>query len=196
MKKLCRKGTVHPSPPLISDPLAFLPAAILTLAAALSPEDKEVLAYLISCSSGNNRRNLSSTVTIGGGDHHPPSFSCSCFGCYMSYWAKWDSSPNRQQIHEIIDVFEEGLAQSKKEKNKRERRKRSSKGSDELKRSESSPNKDEFSESEWVEETRIGGGGDEAEAFGGGDEGEEGLDKGPMKKFVSFIGEKLWSVWA
>ncbi|KAJ6737888.1 F12F1.11-RELATED [Salix koriyanagi] len=50
MKKLYCKGTVHPSTPIISDHLSFLPVTILTLAAALSPEDREVLAYLISCS--------------------------------------------------------------------------------------------------------------------------------------------------
>ena len=51
MKKLYHKGTVHPSPPLISDQFSFLSAAILTLVEALSPEDREVLSYLISHSS-------------------------------------------------------------------------------------------------------------------------------------------------
>ncbi|KAA8515574.1 hypothetical protein F0562_018815 [Nyssa sinensis] len=189
MKKLYRKGTVHPSPPLISDQLAFLPATILTLTAALSPEDREVLAYLISSSFGNfsgNRRNNQMTTIGGGGGKgrdHPASFNCNCFRCYMSYWVRWDSSPNRQLIHEIIDAFEEGLVQSKKEKNKKERRKRVSNRSDELKRPELSLGKEEFGESESVDE--IGGG--DGEVCGGGDgndEGEEGFEKSSVRKFV------------
>ncbi|CBI33235.3 unnamed protein product, partial [Vitis vinifera] len=128
MKKLYRKGTVHPSPPpVISDQhLAFLPSAILTLAAALSPEDREVLAYLLSCSgtytSGNRK-----TTTQKSGDH-PPLFNCNCFRCYTSYWVKWDSSPNRQLIHEIIDAVEDGLVQSKNPKSRKERRRKGGNG--------------------------------------------------------------------
>ncbi|MCD7466063.1 hypothetical protein HAX54_002413 [Datura stramonium] len=266
MKKLYRKGTVHPSPPLISDHLSFLPVAILTLAAALSQEDKEVLAYLISCSSGEfsgnrrttqkstttnpapatstggggggsgdqllsgnfsgNRRNTHQKSTTpnsasessgggskgiasanGGGAEHVPSFNCYCFSCYMSYWVKWDSSPNRQLIHEILDAYEDGL-QNKKAKSKKERRNKngsslkkngSSNGdvgsSGELKKSssESSLNKNGSGSTELdpVEETSGGGGGDEEET-GGGDEGTE---KGSVRKFVSFLGERIWSVW-
>ncbi|XP_075080736.1 uncharacterized protein LOC107762962 [Nicotiana tabacum] len=278
MKKLYRKGTVHPTPPLVSDHLSFLPAAILTLAAALSQEDKEVLAYLISCSPGSgnfpgdvstNRRNIhklktpnsasetavsgakscssavsgggraervlsgefsgnrrnthklktpnSATETSGGGTKggaamsggvsggadHPASFNCDCFSCYMSYWAKWDLSPNRQLIHEILDAYEEGL-QSKKEKSKKERRNKNkgyssnSSGSVELKKTSSESNlningsvPDGSGESDPVEETSGNhGGGDEDESGG-----EEGGEKGSVRKFVSFIGEKIWSVW-
>ncbi|XP_057497235.1 uncharacterized protein LOC130781976 [Actinidia eriantha] len=204
MKKLYRKGTVHPSPPLISDHLAFLPAAILTLAGALSPEDKEVLAYLISCSSSNfsgNRKNTHKTaaeaVTSSNGDH-PPSFTCDCFRCYTSFWVRWDLSPNRQLIHEIIDAFEDGLARGKIEKNRRERRKKGTKGSGELTRSELGMSQGKFGESDSVEEIRggSGGGGD----GGGGEdccggEVEEGIEKGSVRKLVSFIGERLWGVW-
>lgn len=233
MKKLYRKGTVHPTPPLVSDHLSFLPVAILTLAAALSQEDKEVLAYLISCSTGSgklsgdfstNRRNThklktpnSATETSGGGTKggaamsggvsggadHPASFNCDCFSCYMSYWAKWDLSPNRQLIHEILDAYEEGL-QSKKEKSKKERRNKNkgyssnSSGSVELKKTSSESNlningsvPDGSGESDPVEETSGNhGGGDEDESGG-----EEGGEKGSVRKFVSFIGEKIWSVW-
>lgn len=277
MKKLYRKGTVHPSPPLISDHLSFLPVAILTLAAALSQEEKEVLAYLISCSSGEvsgnrrtthksnttnpppatsipvagelsgdfsgNRRNthhksatpnsgsensgggsgskgFSAAVHggvhggVGGGADHLSSFNCYCFSCYMSYWVKWDSSPNRQLIHEILDAYEDGL-QNKKEKSKKERR---NKNGSSLKQSGSSLNKKgssngdvgssvelkksstEFSfnknvsvsgsgQSDPVEETsgNHGGGGDEEETGGG--------ERGSVRKFVSFLGERIWSVW-
>ncbi|KAL6990705.1 hypothetical protein U1Q18_008825 [Sarracenia purpurea var. burkii] len=206
MKKLYRKGTVHPSPPLISDHLAFLPATILTLASALSAEDREVLAYLISCSSGNfpdNRRTTHKTSTaVGGGKggDHPPSFNCNCFRCYTSYWVRWDSSPNRQLIHEVIDAFEDGLAQSKKkDKKRKERKKRASKGAgDELKRSEMSSGTDEFADSGYMEETctGTGTGGGEEDCGGGAADGEQGFEKGSVRKLVSFIGERIWSVWA
>ncbi|KAG5561295.1 hypothetical protein RHGRI_004356 [Rhododendron griersonianum] len=189
MKNLYRrKGTVHPSPPLISDHLAFLPATILTLAAALSPEDREVLAYLISCSSTgsfschqktNTHKKLLATSTSSG--DHPPSFTCNCFRCYTSYWVRWDSSPSRQTIHEIIDAFEEEQlgGQSKREKSRRERRKRGSKRSGELiKGTESVVGlnyKDELGESESVEENIISACGGEDCGEG---EGEEEVEKG------------------
>ncbi|XP_047939873.1 uncharacterized protein LOC125187344 [Salvia hispanica] len=112
MKKLYKKSTVHPTPSVVSEHLlSFLPAAILALTAALSPAEREVLAYLIS------RRKS----TPAPGDDHAACFNCNCFRCYMSYWAKWDSSPNRQLIHEAIDAFEE--KESRKDKTKKERRK-------------------------------------------------------------------------
>lgn len=277
MKKLYRKGTVHPSPPLISDHLSFLPAAILTLAAALSQEDKEVLAYLISCSSGEfsgnrrtthksnttnqpapasnpaagefsgefsgNRRNThlkSATPNSGsdnpgsggggggqkgavsaaahGGADHLSSFNCYCFSCYMSYWVKWDSSPNRQLIHEILDAYEDGL-QSKKEKSKKERR---NKNGSSLKQNGSSMNKNgsskddtgssaelkkSSSESSLNKKGSGSGSGlgsgqtdpvEETSGSHGGDGDEEeigGVEKGSVRKFVSFLGEKIWSVW-
>ncbi|GAB4826519.1 hypothetical protein Ancab_033415 [Ancistrocladus abbreviatus] len=220
MKKLYRKGTVHPSPPLISDHLAYLPAAILTLTAALTAEDREVLAYLLSCSgnsppdTNNPRNNISSSntaTTNGGGKKtaksgdHPPSFSCNCFRCYMSYWVRWDSSPNRQLIHEIIDAFEDGLAQNigKSGKNGRRERKKNKgfngsplhgqmnqRGS----AAELDFRKDELTQPESAAETSGGGvcsDGSEGGCGGGDEEGE----KGSVRKFMSFIGEKIWSVW-
>ncbi|KAG2269642.1 hypothetical protein Bca4012_062663 [Brassica carinata] len=114
------KGKVHPSPsPLPPSSfsssskgddclsvLNLLPAVILVLVSALSPEDKQVLAYLItrsfkttirsSCDSKNNKSKA-------------PVFDCECFDCYMSYWLRWDSSPNRELIHQIIEAFEDHL---------------------------------------------------------------------------------------
>ncbi|KAG4929183.1 hypothetical protein AAZX31_17G008800 [Glycine max] len=201
MKKLYRKGTVHPSPspspPTISDHLSFLPAAILTLTLSLSPKDQEVLAYLISCSSssssttnfsGNHRRNPKVVVD---GDH-PPVFNCSCFRCYMSYWVRWNSSPNHQLIHEIIDTFEDSLAHTTKPSRKDKRNKRGSKTKpSELTRSEfpSSPPEsvpESSSSSAGAGEVEAGQGGD-----GGGDE-----EKGSVRRFVSFIGERIWGAWA
>ncbi|CAB4275688.1 unnamed protein product [Prunus armeniaca] len=222
MKKLYRKGTVHPSPPIISDQLAFLPATILTLAAALSPEDREVLAYLISCS--NSSINLSSSSSSsssygsrkstaasaakkgaakgsGSGGDHPARFNCDCFRCYKSYWVRWDESPNRQLIHEIIDAFEDGLlAESKGQANskynnnnsrKERRNKRGHNGgsSGELKRSELSLKKKELAQAHMADQETGGGG-------GGGEVDEEDSEKGSVRRFVSFVGERIWGVWS
>ncbi|OIW14020.1 hypothetical protein TanjilG_09371 [Lupinus angustifolius] len=198
MKKLYRRGTVHPSPPIITDHLSFLPTAILTLAAALSPQDREVLSYLISCSSnnnfsGNSHRNTANNSTATAGDH-APLFHCSCFRCYMSYWVRWDSSPNRELIHEIIDEFEDWLAQqsnNKKGKNgkkeKRNKKKRlNNKRETELVDSVS----DVSSELESVENSSSSNNNSE----GCGDKVEE-EEKGPVRRFVSFIGQSIWGVW-
>lgn len=44
--------------------------------------------------------------------HTTPLFECDCFDCYTSSWFKWDSSPNRELIHQAIEAFEESLATS------------------------------------------------------------------------------------
>ncbi|KAK7262113.1 hypothetical protein RJT34_29673 [Clitoria ternatea] len=183
MKKLYRKGTVHPSPPTISDHLSFLPAAILTLTLSLSPQDREVLAYLIAA---NPRRK-----EVVDGDH-PPLFNCTCFRCYMSYWVRWNSSPNHQLIHQIIDSFEDSLAQpSKPHSNKNNRRnKRTSNNSKPSHLLASSP--PSLSESQ---PESGGGNGGEVEAEQGGD-GVEDEEKGSVRRFVSFIGERIWGAWA
>ncbi|XP_022716180.1 uncharacterized protein LOC111275244 [Durio zibethinus] len=200
MKKLRRGGTVHPSP-ITTDHLSFLPATILTLAAALSPEDREVLTYLISCSTndfGNfsshpksTPKNPTKRIIISRSDHdHPPLFTCDCFRCYMSYWVRWDSSPNRQLIHEIIDAFEDGLTKTNKTKSKKDRKKKG--GGADLKRPDLSLRKNDSIESKSVEESSSSGSGD-GELCGA--DGEEGTDKGSVRRFVNFIGEKIWNVW-
>lgn len=221
MKKLYRKGTVHPSPPLISDHLAFLPAAILTLTAALTQEDREVLAYLISCSgssagtlTGNRKSTPKSSASAaasargggGGGSFkggdHPPLFSCSCFGCYTSYWARWDASPKRQLIHEIIDAFEDWLVRSRTANNKGSRKERRRRGltgseSDDLKRSELGSSRGESESAEAVNGSIAGRGevcGDE-DAGADDDDDVAGVDKGSVRKLVSLIGERIWNVW-
>ncbi|KAE8700449.1 mitochondrial pyruvate carrier 2-like [Hibiscus syriacus] len=210
MKKLYRRGTVHPSPQITTDHLSFLPAAILTLATALSPEDREVLAYLISCSN-NDFGNLSShgkstqkypakrnmSFSSCRDRDHPPIFRCDCFRCYMSFWVRWDSSPNRQLIHEIIDAFEDGLAQSKKTKSKKDRKKKNggsgTNGSGGLKPADLNFRKDESNELKSVEVSSSSNG------CGGevcGDDGEEeGTEKGTVRRFVNFIGERIFNVW-
>ncbi|KAF7840567.1 neurogenic protein mastermind [Senna tora] len=174
MKKLYRKGTVHPSPPAISDQLSFLPATILTLAAALSPEDREVLAYLISGAAKGG-----GGAAVEGGDH-PPLFTCSCFSCYMSYWIRWDSSPNQQLIHEIIDAFEDWLAQSGKSGKSNRKEKRNNKRD---------------SKKQQSEESISGGGGDGCADEGSNGDGIQDEEKGSVRRFVSFIGERIWGAW-
>ncbi|XVF02798.1 hypothetical protein REPUB_Repub04eG0205300 [Reevesia pubescens] len=115
--------------------LKLLPAAILTLASVLSLEDREVLAYMItrslkttttttnsslvsqdySSSKKRSSKKPSATTTAkltqksGGSSHKPPVFDCDCFHCYTSYWFRWDSSPNRELIHQVIEAFEDHL---------------------------------------------------------------------------------------
>ncbi|CAI9755099.1 unnamed protein product [Fraxinus pennsylvanica] len=197
MKKMYKKGTVHPTPPLVSDQLlSFLPATILTLTAALSLEDREVLAYLISCSStnfSNHPRKNTLKITSTASDDHRPSFNCYCFSCYTSYWVRWDSSPNRQLIHEIIDAFEDGLQmQNKKEKSKRERRKSRRNNchkSDESKVSEMSLSKNEFTESNSTAESAISSDAEDEQMA------EEELERGSVGGFLNFLGERFWGVW-
>ncbi|WJX96934.1 hypothetical protein P8452_78068 [Trifolium repens] len=174
MKKLYRrKGTVHPS----SDQLSFLPEAIFTLTIALSPSDKEILAYLISCSSssfnGNSRRKTNDIVD----GEHLPLFHCSCFHCYMSYWIRWNSSPNHKLIHKIIDDFEDFLSQTA---NKRKKKNKKSSNSN---RKSSESNRSEL---ESVVQSNSSNIIDSVEV--------ENEEKGglSLRKFASFIGERIW----
>lgn len=136
--KIKNKGKVYPSPSSSSSSsngdylsvLKLLPAAILALASVLSLEDREVLAYLITrsiktttataSSSSSIQRKASKKAATGGSNsnsnsnsnnnHRPPVFDCDCFDCYTSYWFRWDSSPNRELIHQAIEAFEDHLA--------------------------------------------------------------------------------------
>ncbi|GAV62424.1 hypothetical protein CFOL_v3_05947 [Cephalotus follicularis] len=200
MKKLYKKGKVHPSPPpptttTIIGHLSFLPATILSLTVALSPEDREVLAYLISCygststsnnvnMTGRHRKTTHKSVELGrsaSGDHDPM-FQCNCFGCYTSFWARWDSSPNRQLIHEILEEYEEGLFKEKKGAAKK--KKRGKRLCDDFKVCK----EDELSELDSVD---VGDGG--PEGSGGGGDAE--VEKGSLRRIVSFIGERVWKFW-
>ncbi|KAM7484042.1 hypothetical protein LguiA_000051 [Lonicera macranthoides] len=129
--KVRNKGKVYPSPSLTccSPPntdalsvLNLLPTAILALASVLSLQDKEVLAYMIT-------RSLKSTNPVEENKkksiiHKPPLFDCDCFDCYTSYWFRWDSSPNRELIHQAIEAFEEHLSNGEISKKKSTRGKR------------------------------------------------------------------------
>nr|GEV82328.1 hypothetical protein [Tanacetum cinerariifolium] len=189
MKKLYNhtKGKIHPSPPpppsstTVNHHLSLLPLAIATLAAVLSPEDQETLAYLLL--TGNKQKSTGTSVD------HAPMFTCNCFGCYTSYWARWDASPNRKKIHEIIDVYEDGLVHSKKNgKSRKERKPNKGFGSagvnaahalhapmDDAARQSHAPVQDEVKKCECEEEVVT--------------------EKGSVRKIVSFIGERIWGVW-
>ena len=144
--KIKNKGKVHPSPSsssssssndreVVLSVLKLLPAAVLALASVLSLEDREVLAYLItkslktpSSSSSESKKKsskkaLNSTNNGGGGgsshSHRPPMFDCDCFDCYTSYWVRWDSSPNRELIHQVIEAFEDHLTNGEKSSSKK-----------------------------------------------------------------------------
>ncbi|PPR85488.1 hypothetical protein GOBAR_AA35200 [Gossypium barbadense] len=120
MKKLYNKDKVHPSPPspTVRDHLSLLPATILSLVAALSFQDKEVLAYLISCCNTNSSSGFCAvTMVYDNKKEHDPRFECKCLRCYMCFWGRWDKSPNRELIHEVIEavaVAEKGSAKVNK----------------------------------------------------------------------------------
>lgn len=198
MKQLYRKkGKVHPSPP-ISDPLSLLPATILTLTVALSPEEKEVLAYLISCSGSSNcnfsgdRRVTRKSSEGSSGKDHPPLFHCDCFRCYMSYWVRWDSSPNRQLIHEIIDALEDGSAEKMTTKRKKDRKKKDSKSlTDKTPPFVERSDVDELGAPEAAEVSSCDG--DVGEI--GDEDGDVAPDKGTLRKLLGSIGEKILGVW-
>jgi hypothetical protein len=140
MKTLCPKGgKIHPSP--VEDPVraAFrlLPAAILVLVAGLGPEDREVLAYLVTVPVEDGlarepavplsekqapaRRRVGDTSAawaVG----HPPTHGCGCVDCYMSFWARWNRSPERDRIQDALQAFEEHLAAPPSSSRRRGRR--------------------------------------------------------------------------
>ncbi|KAK9084736.1 hypothetical protein Sjap_025147 [Stephania japonica] len=170
MKKLYnKKGKVHPTPPTISDHLAFLPATILALTAALSPEDRE----------------------------------CNCFRCYMSYWVRWDASPNRKLIHDVIDAFEEEELMKVKQCSKKGKKEKKKMNGRDLKMN--NINEQESSSTTIVnhdDQVEINGGDllnvDQVE--GSSDDvvaHEDGVEErgSVVRRFVSFVGEKIWGVW-
>ncbi|KAE8730119.1 Detected protein of unknown function [Hibiscus syriacus] len=135
--KLKNKGKVYPTPSPSSSSgqdhlsiLNLLPPASLLLISVLSLDDREVLAYMITRSlktttNNNNHSFISRDSSSKKGSskkhptpppaaatksaHKPPVFDCDCFDCYTSYWFRWDSSPNRELIHQAIESFEEHL---------------------------------------------------------------------------------------
>ena len=183
------KKKIHPSTPPISDHLSLLPATILTLTVALSPEDRQVLAYLISCSANSNSFSSQQNKTKAKAKFidHAPQFECSCFRCYMSYWVRWNNSPNREIIHDIIDAYEDGLVKKKGGGgNSGSNGLKSKKGK---RRGNYNSNPGESEEKGKLKEAK------QAELSFQGEEGGS-LDKeSSVKKIVSFLGGRIWGVW-
>ncbi|CAL9039431.1 unnamed protein product, partial [Musa banksii] len=216
MKKLGNgKGRrVHPVPP----PGAALPAAVMALAAVLTAEDQEVLAYLLSGGGGGRWREQRRRRA------HPPELECGCFGCYKSFWARWDASPNRHVIHRIIDAVEESLEARECDRGGGGRRRRRS-GRGGNKGAILAPNATAVAEAEEAADSlRVEGkvspaldaehfphdDGDDYDDDDGEDEDDEDDDeeeqemnesnnnnksKNSVRRFMSFIGETVWGVW-
>ncbi|KAI0502604.1 hypothetical protein KFK09_017559 [Dendrobium nobile] len=213
MKKLYNgKGKrIHPSPPPSSpwDFLAALPAALLNLAAALSPEEKEVLVYLLSdgatgfptdIASGKNKPQQSPHQQR---KSHPPELGCGCFGCYKSFWARWNASPNHHLIHHILDAVEESLESQSIPSARRRRRRRGSRHKDPGEESVPSASSAALEVSNRVDDD----GDDEGYDDNVGEEEDEDFDRivevtgdggdgrSSVRRLVSFIGERVWGVW-
>ncbi|KAK5784300.1 uncharacterized protein LOC108471423 [Gossypium arboreum] len=181
MEKLYNKDKVHPSPPspTVRDHLSLLPATILSLVAALSFQDKEVLAYLISCCNTNSSSGFSAvTMVYDNKKEHDPRFECKCLRCYMCFWGRWDKSPNRELIHEVIEAYEEELLKKqakKKKKKKKGRRKRvavAEKGS--AKVNKYVKKNCQIGDDEIIREVES--------------------EKGSIRKMARFIGDSIWGV--
>lgn len=200
MKKLYNgKGKkIHPSP-APSSPcdlvLAVLPSAILTLAAALSAEEKEVLAYLLS---GGAIAGQGKVVGKKNAQQHPPELGCCCFGCYKSFWARWDKSPNRHLIHHILDAVEESIEPLPLPSGRRRRRRfnchkdfeeEGFSAAEEKVRPAEEDGKDKRYEEEDYREIEEEAENNEAEAV------TSVSSTGTVRRFVSFIGERVWAIW-
>lgn len=107
----------------------------------------------------------------------------------MSYWARWDSSPNRQLIHEIIDAYEDGLTSEKQPRNSGTRKERRNRRRFNTRSGESKqPNSGnaELGQLESMREMKS--------TSNGSGSAEEVAENGLLRRFLSFIAEKIWGV--
>ncbi|KAL5215757.1 hypothetical protein ABZP36_007158 [Zizania latifolia] len=218
MKKLYQgKGRrVHPAPAQVDAAAAAavaLPAAVLALASALTAEEQEVLAYLLSGggAAGGRRRCRGA---------HPPEMGCGCFSCYKSFWARWDASPNRHLIHRIIDAVEEGggaggggTGPPRRPPRRRRRGRRGGGDCEEDAADSSEANANvqhlhhQLSGFDGGEDRDYEGDGDDEEEEGNSMDGEvddetalaendcSNGEKSTVGRLVRFIGEKVWAAW-
>ncbi|KAL3818709.1 hypothetical protein ACJIZ3_004614 [Penstemon smallii] len=130
--KMKNKGKVHPFTSSSSSSstqnkdiftvLKLLPTAIFALISVLSLPEREVLAYMITRSLKSTnptqyKKNSSKKQFLDGHDHKSPAlFDCDCFDCYTSFWFRWDSSPNRELIHQAIEAFDDHLNKGEQSK--------------------------------------------------------------------------------
>ncbi|KAJ1694913.1 hypothetical protein LUZ63_011611 [Rhynchospora breviuscula] len=174
---------IHPTPAQVSP---ALPVAVAALAVALSPEEKDVLFYLLSVASGQ-------PTNLQKSPEHSPDLGCGCFSCYKVFWERWDSSPNRQVIHEIIEKVEAS------EEGKSRRKSCRARGKD--RKSSVESNEEEMKEESLVEEADHEHDNcnvshdDHDDGSVHHDSCSEGGNKSSVVgRFVRFIGEKL--LWA
>ncbi|XP_021286921.1 uncharacterized protein LOC110418502 [Herrania umbratica] len=231
--KVKKKGAVYPplsspsSPVCYRDPnsvLKLLPVAILTLALPLPPQDQEVLAYMIT-------RSIISTTNPSTFNHQSknkckkgkaPLFQCGCFDCYTRFWHRWDSSPNRDLIHQVIEAFEDHLLQNEvsKKHNKAARKKDKEiyesnvVSVNALHREQSQDSEISMVENEALAEAENGGGrgGPEHEGEGNVDDevtgnlemevvtvatgaSHKGLARKVLPDVVGLFNSRLWSLW-
>lgn len=133
----------------------------------------------------------------------------------MSYWIRWDSSPNRQLIDEIIDTFEQdgpsssSLAQKGKSKSKKEKRRKNNKGLPEKSNGNQTGQQDVMKRScsELLPLSEVAGGSRstqemvdevnevESREDSSDDDGRDGREETSVRRFMGFLGEKIWSIW-
>lgn len=110
-----------------SSPLRLLPPSAQPLASSLSPQDLSVLAYLVAFSllssppslkpckprppSPFPKPHLSPSLSpkASPSASHKPCFSCHCFDCYSDFWSRWNASPRRDVIDQILDLLDHHL---------------------------------------------------------------------------------------
>ncbi|KAG0494971.1 hypothetical protein HPP92_005965 [Vanilla planifolia] len=211
------KGRIHPSPGATTGSshgealavLRLLPAAILSLTAALGNDDKEVLAYLIMRSIGGSTEFAGKCRNGKPGEPHGPLFDCGCFECYTSFWYRWDCSPDSELIHQAIEAFEDHLASSERGVKGRRRERRILELSEKGKRKGkekvvSSVSTDETRSEEGaaavdVEDVEVEVAASEGETEIAADQmamtGAEQRRKG-WPDVTSFFNSRLWSLWS
>lgn len=167
MKKHQKKSKFRPSPATAAATTSKYLLSLQLPATSLTPQDRKVLAYLVSCGTSHK--------TVDTLDNHPVVFECKCFRCYMSFWALWDMSPNRQLIHDIIEVYEEQLLLFEERKRKKRKRKKK-------KGKRVCDHKEEVNVILIEENSHCCG-------CHGGQDSEE---KGSMKKMITYLGDKIW----
>lgn len=149
---------------------------------------------------------------------------CGCFGCYKSFWARWDASPNRHLIHRIIDAVEEGgggggVSGGPARRGPSRRRRRGRRSSDAADYEDAADAGEVDASVDHHHQGCDGGmdhhgeyegdGDDEEEEAGSSMDGDEddasvasegdgcggSAEKSTVGRLVRFIGEKVWGGW-
>ncbi|KAL5791527.1 hypothetical protein ACOSP7_000121 [Xanthoceras sorbifolium] len=180
--------------------LKLLPLTILALATALPVPDQQVIAYMITRSifptAATNPSSYANKCKKKP-NQKDPLLECGCFDCYTSFWHRWDSSPNSDLIHQVIEAFEDHLLQKESPKKHYKQRKRKDKVA--VDRFESKNTENEVAN---------------IELSGDGIEGEEekvvavqlvqpplmsshkGLARKVLLDVMGLLNSRLWSLWS